>query len=230
MTGIFDSGRGGETALSEFRRLCPTEDVIFFADRENAPFGTKSTAELCEITDRALGRLISMGCERVLIACCTASTVHHLLPECKQRISIPIITPTAREAARLSASGRIAVLATDATVRSHAFEAALSGCEVIEIAAQALVGEIEAGARDGIITDRLSLYIKERLSGAVSFGADTVILGCTHFPLVEGEICRIAEELSGRKIITVSSARQGAIELLRSLSGEGRGKGRTVYV
>lgn len=91
MVGIFDSGMGGEFALREFVSLCPNERAELFADRENAPYGTKSEPELIRLVKRDIDILRSRGAERILMACCTASTVYPLLPSEYQRAVIPII-------------------------------------------------------------------------------------------------------------------------------------------
>jgi len=227
MTGVFDSGSGGLNALRELRRLKPYEDIVFLADRENAPYGTKTDKELTELTARGIKRLRDYGADRVLIACCTASTVYGRLPTEARDISYPIIEPIAKEAARLTENGKIGVLATKHTVSSHAFRDALSGFEVIEVEAQKLVGAVERGERDGRASGETLDYLDGALSPMYDYGIDTLILGCTHFPSLEGEIRKKLKKNGIYK--TVNSAKIGAMSIAKSLGGKIE-RGLTVFL
>ena len=121
MVGIFDSGKGGAAALGEFRRMRPLCDAAFLADTDNAPYGNKSHGELVRLVSDDIERLLELGVSRVLMACCTASTVYGDLSEKCRELSIPIINPSAKLACRLSASGRIGVLSTERTMKSGCF-------------------------------------------------------------------------------------------------------------
>lgn len=228
MIGVFDSGEGGENALAAIRRLCPSADATFFADRKNAPYGRKSPDELVRLLERGITRLLDAGCERVLIACCTASTVHGRLRGALAERSLPIVHPTAEAALRAADGGSIAVIATDATVRSHAFRDALGESCALEVAASPLVSAIERGAKDGAVSDALGAYLDRLLRPVSDTGADVLLLGCTHFVRLEGEISRRLYAASGKKIITVDSAEVGAREILRF--GCSGGSGRTVRI
>ena len=226
MIGVFDSGVGGLTALAELRRLLPRTDMIYLADREHAPYGTKSEEEILSLAENCIKRLITAGAEKILIACCTASTLHSRLTEGARGITTPIIAPAARAAQRVS-RGKIAVIATEATVRSHAFRRellAIGECEVTEHAAQELVAMVESGASD---QNPLSSEEKSTLSRLLepieASRADTLILGCTHFPHLRGHI---AAMLPCVKLI--SPSREGALEIARST--EDRGGGKTVFL
>jgi len=227
MIGVFDSGAGGLTAISEIRRLAPMADVCFFADRKNAPYGTKGRNELIRLVKADIERLRLFGAERILMACCTASTVHRYLPAETRAIAEPIILPTAREAARVTADGRIGVIATEATVASGAFSKALSRFanvkEIFELPLQALVSLVERGARDNRVTKKEKNELRKMLLPIKESGVDTLILGCTHFPHLEAEI---GDCLPGVKL--VSSSREGAIEVLKTTSPHGTGK--TYYI
>ena len=125
MIGVFDSGDGGLLAVEKIRERSPECDLIFLADRENAPYGTKSRAEIIRITKRNIKRLKELGASRILIACCTASSIYGELSEEEKSIAVPIIMPSARRAASITKTGKIAVISTEATARSGAFERAL---------------------------------------------------------------------------------------------------------
>ncbi len=230
MIGILDSGSGGLATLIELRRLRTKEGMIFFPDRDNAPYGTKSREDILAFTEAGINKLVGLGARRVLIACCTASTVHSSLPPLAREVSVPIIEPAARLAECEAKGGKIGVIATEATVSSHAFAKLLPKNGVMELAAQRLVAAIDDGARDGNITPELSGYLDTLLAPAVSFGIDVLILGCTHFPLIEGEIRRAISRITDKKITTVSSALAGAIAMHEVLGDERDEGGLTVYL
>lgn len=229
MTGVYDSGRGGEIALAYLRDFCPREDLVFLGDRRNAPYGTKTESELVPIIEHNLGRLYGLGCERVLIACCTASTVYPRLSEPARSRSIPIISPTAAIARSVTGVSRVAVLATRRTVESHAFAGALSGLDVLEIEASRLVTEAERGRDSESCTDSLTEYLLSKIEKVRNFGADTLILGCTHFAAFEEKIKELYRSIAKKEIITVNSARVGADIASRRIE-RGSGSARTVYI
>jgi glutamate racemase len=217
MIGVFDSGRGGLAAASAIRKALPHADIAYLADRKNAPYGTKKKAELVRLVSEDIRRLVDIGCDRILIACCTASTVHSELSECYQRISLPIIAPTARLAAWGATAG-VTVFATEATVRSGEFGRKISECDptlsVSEVAAQNLVRLIEEGAT----RDRLYREVA-MLARAVSGDTDTVVLGCTHFSF--------AKEIFGELLPSVriiDSATVGAQCIISAATDSGRGR------
>ena len=219
MIGLFDSGCGG---LNTVRYLKETEDdldLLYLIDRENAPYGIKSEKEILEITKNNIKVLTGMGAERVLIACCTASTVHNLLPKEQKSVSIPIITAVADEAKRLTRTGRVGVIATDHTVTSHAFRNALDGIYVSELALGALVTKIDSGLCDENITERVKIELEDMLRPILTADIDTLILGCTHFPSLVGSIKRITERYGEIKLI--DSARVGA-DILKKHKAENK--------
>ena len=227
MIGVFDSGAGGLTAIAEMQRINPSVDICFLADCKNAPYGTKSERELTRLVREDVSRLLDAGAENILMACCTASTVHNLLPDGMKKITLPIIAPAAKEAARVTRLGRIGVIATSATVRSGRFSKELfqygSVKDVFELPTQELVSLVECGATDRhmITRDREILY--NILKPIKSFGIDTLILGCTHFSHLEREIGAC---LPG--VRTVNASKIGAKEIIKR--NLGYGKGKTVYL
>ena len=227
MIGIFDSGVGGFNALYEIRRASPRADVIYLADRSNSPYGTKGEEVLCELVERDIKTLRGLGASRILIACCTASTVYPRLDESDRRISLPIITPAALATAKYK---RVAVIATDATVRSGAFGREIRRINpdstVTEIAAQRLVALVENGARDGRINRECENLLDSLAIEIRDLRADALVLGCTHFSHLEAEL---AKRLHGVKII--SPAREGARALLSENREDIiRGSGKTLYI
>ena len=199
MIGVLDSGRGGLVAYKELRRLMPRVDITYLADRKNAPYGNKSPGEILRLTECGIRRLGDMGCEMILIACCTASSLYEMLPEELKNISIPIITPTAR---LCRDSSSVLVIATEHTARSGAFSKEIrrfSDASVREIPMQPLVSLIEWG-RD--TKNAVEKIIK------MCDGYDTLILGCTHFS-------HLYDELRARlpKVKILSPAHIGANEI-----------------
>lgn len=227
MTGIFDSGVGGLAAYFELRRLLPREDIIYLADRKNAPYGTKTKDELIALTKKDIKRLCDMGARQVLIACCTASTIYSELSEWERKIATPIITPASRVAAE---GERIAVIATEHTVRSGAFGREIrkfsQASEVFERAEQALVAMVESGSRDGRISDECEGEIRQIAEWVTDIRADTLVLGCTHFSHLE---LTLREMLPCVKI--VSPAREGARAIKEKITVQNAtGNGREIYI
>ncbi len=227
MIGLIDSGEGGIITAREIRRKSKTLDLTLLIDRKRAPYGTKTKEELIEITRENAERLLSLGAERVLLACCTASTVWKELPTHIKERTIPIIEPTARRASGLTENGRIAVIATEATVRSGKWEEMLHPNKVFALALGGLVALIEGGAHDGHLGAAERSALRDMLRPLASVGADTLILGCTHFPALMGEIRGDVKKYGIKHI--VSSAKEGAGELLLKIS-DTSGHGETVQI
>ena len=230
MIGIFDSGVGGLASLQELRKYSETADVLYLADQKNAPYGTKTRDELIELVNRDIDILASRGCEQILIACCTASTVFDALTPRARCLATPIIEPTAYAAAAITTRGNIAVLATDRTVLSGEFTRQIHKyskmSRITEIRAQPLVSLVEGGARDGAISERERLIIESILSPLIGQNIDTVILGCTHFSHIEREIGAL---LGGAR--TVLASREGVAELIRKNGSHAlSGRGDTTYI
>lgn len=214
MIGVFDSGVGGLCAFGRLRELLPYEDMLYLADRANAPYGTKSEDEILEFTENNIRLLSSLGCRRVLIACCSASSVWHRLGGAEREISTPIIRPAAALAASLG--GRVTVIATSHTVRTGAFTreiGASSQIPVTELGEQGLVTLVEAGNRDGCIDSACDSYLRDMTDRIRATGCSVLILGCTHFSHLMGEI-------SGRlpNVKIISPAHVGAVEIMKKIN------------
>lgn len=227
MIGVLDSGDGGLAALRELRKKRPNIDAVFFADRDNAPYGTKTKKEITRLTAKGINKLLNSGAEKVLIACCTASTVHSLLPAVLRERSLPIIEPTAREAARMTVNGRVGIIATKATATSGAFQKALSKFENVDAVftepLQELVFMIESGEHDGELQEKSKKWLFSKLYPFKEKKIDTLILGCTHFGHLEREISFILPEVK-----IVNSAKEGVHEIIKNASPNGCGN--TLYL
>lgn len=212
MIGVLDSGRGGLVAYKELRRLMPRVDITYLADRKNAPYGNKRPDEILRLTEGGIRRLSDLGCEIILIACCTASTLHELLPRELRDISIPIITPTARLCRE---SKSVLVIATEHTARSGAFSQQIkrfSDASVREVPMQPLVDLIEWGHDTKPAIDEIVEMCE---------GCDTLILGCTHFS-------HLYDDLRARlpEVKILSPAHIGAREITRFTIDHGYGRNR----
>ena len=215
--GIFDSGRGGALAFEYFRALAPSVDTVLYLDRENAPYGTKTADELVGLVCRDIDHLRALGCSRVLMACCTASTVFPLLPKEYRVNVIPIIEPVARAAIGATKNGSIAVISTEATMHSGAFVkaiGAISDAAVHSFASGTLVTLSELYAEGAAYDSALYRTAASELARAALSGADTLVLGCTHF----SAFYEMAERITGMTVI--DSARIGAKALHASLAAE----------
>lgn len=226
MIGVFDSGDGGLCTVEKIRELAPRADICFLADRENAPYGTKTRSEIISVTKKNIRRLREAGASKVLIACCTASSTFPYLTNEEKQISVPVIEATARAALEKSQTKKIGVIATRATAASGAFEKAIKeidrSAQIWTEGTQELVTLIEDGACDGKLKKRDTEQIRTILSRIRDYPFDTLILGCTHFPRLENTISGILERE------TVSSALAGAYEILKST--ENTGSGRTIFL
>jgi glutamate racemase len=224
MIGIFDSGVGGLNTLFALRDIDPTADVILFRDTKNAPFGTKSQAELIQIVTNGVRRLLDSGADRVLLGCCTASCVYDFLPHELKKRTVPIVAPTAKAALKATLSSKIALLATARTVSSGAFLMELNkrdkNLSLLSIKAGELVTYVESGGRDNNVSPSLYNLLLGYKREIEHFGADTLILGCTHFPSLYFTFKHLLPNMS-----IISSAHVGALTV-----AHGGGVGRTVYI
>lgn len=234
MIGVLDSGAGGAGALVHLRSLLPTADITFLADIHNAPYGTKSADELIPLIEGNIDTLYKMGADRILIACCTASSLWHKFSDNARKIALPIIHLTAD---LLDAGdSRIMVISTDFTARVHAFSGAIMAkyktVSVTEIPMQRLVMAVEQARKSidasqifnnsEVLTElsRLDCYIEKHRP-------DTLILGCTHFSWLEHEIKRRYPSLR-----ILNPARIGAESIASEVIRKGTSKenGWVVYI
>ena len=222
MIGIFDSGRGGIASLARIRRALPALDIAYLADRKNAPYGTKSEEELTELAEWDIARLKKLGAEEILIACSTASTGYPRLKSHVRSAVFPIIERTAEMAAAASKNKRIALVATERTVSSGAFRDALSdmGASLtLALPLQDLVYAVERGAPSGEVTGIIGAAAEKIMRS----GADTLVLGCTHFSHLEGEFKRLLPHVR-----IISPASEGARMMAEQIKRKTE-NGRTVY-
>jgi len=224
--GIFDSGVGGLTVQRAILEALPSADTVYLGDTARVPYGTKSAETVTQYSLRNARFLARHGIELLVVACNTASAV--ALPALRAELAVPVIgvvEPGARVAARASRAGRIGVIGTQGTVASGAYQAAIrrarEGAEVIARACPLFVPLAEEGwtdPEDEVVRGVVRRYLAPLAEARV----DTLVLGCTHYPLLETAIGR---ELPG--VSLVDSARAVAAEIRERLSdGEGSGAHR----
>lgn len=215
--GIFDSGLGGLTALREIRRILPNEDLIYFGDTGRVPYGSRSHETICKYAAQDMRFLLEKApCKAIVVACGTVSA--NALPTLRAQFDVPVIgviEPAVSAAVGKSKNKRIGVIATAATVASHAYEDALTSlCPEIEVISRAcplFVPLVENGFTDP--TDPIPRMVAERyLKDIIDAGCDTVILGCTHYPMLAPVISAVL----GENVTLIDTGREVA-HALRAL-------------
>ncbi|MBO4277707.1 MAG: glutamate racemase [Clostridia bacterium] len=218
--GIFDSGLGGLTALAELARIMPEEDIVYFGDNARIPYGTKSPGIIKKFALQDTRFLLSLGVKAILVACGTVSS--NCLAEVERESGLPVvgvIGAAAKKACDIAGkNGTVAVLGTAATVKSGAYERALSalGCtNVVSRACPMFVPLAESWhpTESDIAANAVA---EEYLSGVAEKSPAAVILGCTHYPLLSGVI---QKQLPGS--VLISSGRESARELRGLLVSRG---------
>lgn len=200
--GVFDSGLGGLTVVREMQRLMPEESVIYFGDIARLPYGSKSKEAITEFSHQIMRFLLKHDVKAVIIACGTASA--NALEDLQRTYQLPItgvVEPGAREAARTTKNGRIGITGTEATIRSEAYDRLLKGLdpqiEVFSKACPLFVPLVEEGwFKDEITRSVVQRYLAELKLQKV----DTLVLGCTHYPLLK----RLIGEEIGEEVILVN--------------------------
>ena len=186
--GVFDSGLGGLTAVRELARLMPEEDLIYFGDTGRVPYGGRSKDILVKYARQDVAFLRTFNPKAIVIACGTVSTTALDVLQAENDIPIfGVVKPAARASAHVTRNGRVGLIGTKASIRSGAYEQALGalrpGVEVTARACPLLVPLVENGrSRPGDIV--AETVVAEYLAPVKSAGADTLILGCTHYPLL----------------------------------------------
>ncbi len=213
--GIFDSGVGGLTVARTIVDLLPDEDVIYIGDTAHAPYGDKPLAEVRKYSERIADELVARGCKMIVIACNSASAA--FVRDARERYPIPVvevILPAVRRAVAATRNGKVGIIGTTATVTSQAYQDLFAASPQVTATAQAcpqFVPFVERGITSGRQIVGLAETYLEPLKDA---GVDTVVLGCTHYPLLTGVI----QLVMGEDVTLVSSAEETAKMVYRTLS------------
>jgi glutamate racemase len=216
--GIFDSGVGGLTVARAVLDQLPHEPVLYIGDTARGPYGPRPIAEVRSFALDVMDHLVDEGVKLLVIACNSASAA--VLRDARERYDVPVvevIQPAVRRAARVTRSGRVGVIGTQATVTSGAYVDAFAAAPEITVVQQAcprFVEFVEAGVTGGADLQQIA---HEYLDPLTSEGVDTVVLGCTHYPLLTGVISYVV----GDDVTLVSSADETAKDVYRTLVAHG---------
>lgn len=225
--GVFDSGLGGLTAVKELRRILPGEDIIYFGDTGRVPYGTRGSSTIISYTKQDIAFLLSKDVKTIIAACGTASSI---FPK-EESKSLPVsyagvVGATARAAANATQSGRVGIIGTEATVSSGSYQKALAcidgSIQSFAVSCPLFVPLVENGhfAPD----DPMARLAAEEYLGPIrEAGVDTVIMGCTHYPLLAG----VLQQQFGKDVRLVDPGRETALTLKERLEENGMLNGRS---
>jgi glutamate racemase len=213
--GVFDSGVGGLTVVRELRRQLPGEDIVYLGDTARVPYGSKSPRTVERSSLGCQSFLLERGVKLVLIACNTASA--NALPALVAASPVPVIgavEPGAISALAASRGRHIGVIGTLGTVRSGAYAAAIHARDATATLTALACPLLVPLAEEGWTDDEVAVIVARRYLAqlfAQDAAIDTLVLGCTHYPLLRDVLARVAAELAGLPVAVVDSARAMAI-------------------
>jgi len=214
--GAFDSGVGGLTVVKEMRALLPAEDIVYLGDTARVPYGNKSPETIIRYAREIMAYLRGHDVKAVVVACNTASA--HALSILQKEADIPVIgviAPGVEAALEATRNGRIGVIGTTGTIGSEAYQNLLRelrpGVVITAVAAPLLVSLVE---EDWLSHPATQLILEEYFAPMKAARVDTVVLACTHYPLLKS----LAQRVLGSDVVLVDSAQNAAIALARSLA------------
>ncbi len=220
--GIFDSGVGGLTVARAVIDQLPHESILYIGDTANGPYGPKPLAAVRAHALEVMDDLVDAGVKMLVIACNSASAA--VLRDARERYTgrrglpvVEVILPAARRAVRATRSGRVGVIGTRATVESRAYDDAFAAAPDLVVTSQAcpeFVAMVESGVTSGPEALAVATRLLEPIRAA---GVDTLVLGCTHYPLLTGVISYVM----GEDVTLVSSAEETAKDVYRTLVAHG---------
>ena len=215
--GVFDSGVGGLTVVSALTRHLPNEEILYLGDTARLPYGTKSKETVTRYTRRNVDFLVGRGVKAIVVACNTATAL--ALDDLAVEVPLwGVVGPGARAAAALADRGPIGVIATESTIDSGAYQRAIKAlCPEVVVHAQAcplFVPLVEEGWADDPVAE---LVARRYLEPLLAEGVRTLVLGCTHYPLLS----RVIEKVAGPRVLLVDSAETVAREVEAELSRAG---------
>ncbi len=217
--GVFDSGVGGLTVAREIMRQIPNEKIIYFGDTARVPYGSKSRETITKYSRQIVRFLQEQKVKAIVVACNTASA--YALDEIEKELDIPImgvVKPGAKAAVEATVNGRIGVIGTEGTIGSHIYSTYINQINsriiVTGKACPLFTPLVEEGLWQDPVTDEIATRY---LSGLVESGIDTLILGCTHYPLIRSTLGRIV----GEGVMLVNPAYETARELKKLLEKKG---------
>ena len=212
--GVFDSGLGGLTVARAIIDQLPGESIIYVGDNARGPYGPRTLAEVRSFTLEILDELVEAGVKAIVIACNTASSA--TLRDARERYEIPVlevIQPAARRAVSATRSGKVGVIGTNATIESGSYLDAFAAApqlSITSVACPEFVEYVERGETSGAA---ITAVARGYLQPLIDADIDTLVLGCTHYPLLTGVISYVM----GDEVTLVSSAEETAKDLYRTL-------------
>ncbi len=216
--GIFDSGVGGLTVARAIIDQLPNESVIYLGDTANTPYGTKTIQEVRTLALDVMDRLVDEGVKLLVIACNTASAA--VLRDARERYTegrgipvVEVIQPAVRRAVAATRNGKVGVIGTSATITSRAYDDAFAAAvdfELISAACPEFVDYVERGITSG---PEVIALAETYLAPIKNADVDTLVLGCTHYPLLTGALAYVM----GEDVTLVSSAEETAKDVYRTL-------------
>ena len=220
--GVFDSGSGGLTAVREIRSILPSENIIYFGDTSRVPYGSRSAEILLRFARQDIRFLRTFDIKALLVACGTVSTTSlpQLQAESADLPLLGVVEPSCRRAVAVTRNKRVGLIATAASVRSGAYERTIAGLDrdvtVISKACPLFVPLVENGyfGADNAVT---RLVARDYLKDIRAAGVDTLILGCTHYPL----IAPIIADLMGPEVALIDPGRETALAARDALASAG---------
>lgn len=216
--GVFDSGLGGLTVLRSMIDLLPREHLIYFGDTGRFPYGPKPAAEVRAYSVQIGDLLVARGARLLVVACNSATSA--ALETLQARYDIPVIgvvEPGMRAAVKVTRSGRIGVIGTVGTIASGAYQRAAAAARAeIELVCAACPGFVEFVENGDVDSEQVHILAERLLAPVADAGVDTLVLGCTHYPL----LARTIADVMGREVVLVSSADETAFEVRWTLEAE----------
>jgi glutamate racemase len=212
--GIFDSGVGGLTVARAILDQLPNESILYIGDTARGPYGPRPLAEVRDFSLETLDFLVDQGVKALVIACNTASAA--MLRDARERYSVPVIEviqPAVRRAVAATRTGKVGVIGTRATIESQAYLDAFAAAPQLEITSTACPRFVEFVERGETSGEAITQVAREYLQQMLDADVDTLVLGCTHYPLLTGVISYVM----GNSVSLVSSAEETAKDLYRVL-------------
>lgn len=220
--GVFDSGVGGLTVARAILDQLPQESILYIGDTAHSPYGPRPLAQVRELALHVMDQLVASGVKQLVIACNSASAA--VLRDARERYTkgagvpvVEVIQPAVRRAVAATRSGRVGIIGTEATIASDAYRDAFAAAPQLELtqaAAPRFVELVERGITSG---EEVLQVAHDYLAPIQRAGVDTLVLGCTHYPLLTGVISYVM----GDEVTLVSSAEETAKDTYRSLLAHG---------
>lgn len=207
--GVFDSGLGGLTTVKELHKIMPNEDIIYFGDTSRVPYGTRSHETILKYAKQDIRFLLSKNVKAVIVACNTAAAALQDTSDNIPEIFCDALNPAAHTATTITKNNRIGIIGTASTAKSGAYEKAIeyinSDIEVFSVACPLFVPLVENGYTDEN-NEVTILVAKEYLKPIIEKGVDTLILGCTHYPIIKN----IIKKIVGDNVTLIDSGAEAA--------------------